>query len=1025
MFRHIKTCRGVMKFVTAKYELRCVFSFNNLCLMRSQLRQTSQPKGFNVKTLTKKHLLMTTLIAGMATSFTAVPSFAQDAAVEEDEIVVTGSRIKRDSNLDSSIPVATLGEADLENTSAFDASEVIRDLPQAGVPGLTTTTTNFSVFSAGLQSVDLRNLGDSRTLTLMDGRRLVPGVPGSSIVDFSMIPPDFIERVEVVTGGASSVYGSEAIAGVVNIILKDDFEGVEASLRMGETENKGGFNTQFGLTMGSQFDNDKGNVLMNFTVASNEGIKATDTEFQTDNFAFAGFDVVVQPLFSTFPPQGRYSVSGSGDLTIAPDGSVVPWTRDQGFNRQENRRLLTPQNRYSAAIKGEYQINPLVNMSASLLYAHVESDSDIEPFPLSFEDVYNPNGTVPGTGVPITNPLIPQGIRDVMIANGDDTLAFVRRMSEVSDREGRFDRTTMDFALGFDGAFPFLDNLTGEGFMNNMSYEVYMNYGRATTVRNGAGQINVQNLRFALDAIEDPLNPGNIICRDATARAFGCVPADIFGFGTISPEAAQYIAAPGQRNAETEQFVLSGIVTGDLFEVPAGPVGIAFGAEYREIESADIVDALTSAGLNAGNRIDPTVGEFDVYEVFGEILVPIVKDMGIVDAVNFEGAYRTAEYSTAGTNNSWKAGLTASLWDEQLRLRGVAARAARAPDIGDLFSGNSQSFTSTTDPCEGVGPADVGSTDPLVQSCLALPGVQAAIAGGNPFTYTDLDIQSQYVFFSGSPLLKPEVSDSYTVGFVFQPTFHPWLEGFSGSLDYVNFEIEDAITNLGTAQSARLCLENGNNPTDPFCQNIVRDATTSRILFGFAVPRNAAVFATDAVDLQLSYRNELPYLDGVDFDTRLLWSRTLGYSFQSEPGAAANDQVGTFGIPEDRLNWQLNFYKGPFSINWRTSYMSEQLIDEDSGCDASTVAFVNSFFGNPPDSFCYTPGSPDWLEHGITARYEIEALDMSVYGGVDNLTDEFVYIPGGFTGNVTGTETNGGVFDALGRRYFIGLKKRW
>ena len=985
----------------------------------------------------KQRLIATTLLAGLASNLSYGVASAQqvndagpvDAESRQERVLVTGSRIQRDSNLDSSIPVTTVGAPEILASSAFNAAEIIRQLPQAGVPGLTATTTNFSVFSAGLESIDLRNLGDSRTLVLVDGRRFVPGQPGTSVVDFSMIPPDFIEKIDVVTGGASSVYGSEAIAGVVNILLKDDFEGIQANARIGETFDKGGFESRISLTGGTAFD--RGNTLFNITYDWREGIHSRDTDYAIDNYAAASADVVIQPLYSSYPEQGRYIIDGrAGDLTLANDGSVIEWDRLLGYNRQENRRVLAPQERWSAASKTEYRVNDWVNLSVSLLYAQVESDSDIEPFPLSSDDIYDPNGTVTGGGVPITNPLIPDDIVSEMILAGDDTLNFVRRMSEVADREGRYDRDAFDLTFGLDGDIPGLSDVSRD-FLNNFTYTTYYNYGRASSVRNGAGQINVQNMRYALDAIEDPDSPGQVICRDATARAFGCVPVDIFGQGAISEAAAAYIAAPGQRNAETEQYVLHGSITGDLFQVPAGPVGAAFGLEYRDIEATDLVDALTSVGLNAGNAIESTEGGFSVKEYFGEILVPLASDVGILDNLDFEGAYRYADYSTVGGNDSWKYGIVADLFDEQLKFRAVGARASRAPDIDDLFSGNAQSFVSTIDPCDGISGAEGAATGPtdatIIASCLSIAPIAAIVNGGGTFSYTDIDSQGQYFFTSGSALLEPEVSDSYTIGFVYQPS---WLEGLSASIDYVNFEIEEAITNLNRDVSARLCLENGNAATDPFCQNIVRDAQTGKILFSYERPINAALFTTDAYDLQIRYSGDVPAILGFEegslgsFDTRLLWTYTNSYKFQGDDEADQVDLVGDLDYPYNRANFSVNWTKGWLTLGYRALYLSEQLIDEDNQCNQETVDVYAAFY-NAADTFCYTPGSPDFLEHAVSFNMNFEDAGFEFYGGVDNLTDEFVYVPAGFPGNVTGTATAADVFDAKGRRFYLGVRKTW
>ena len=982
----------------------------------------------------KSKLLLTSMFVGLIGGMHAAPAMAQEdadpisvpadeteeeAAVQE-KIYVTGSRIVRDSNLTSSIPVTSLGLEDIQSSGAYNIAELIRDLPSAGVPGLTASTTNFSVFSGGLESIDLRNLGDSRTLVLMDGRRVVPGAPGTSIVDFSMIPPDFIQNIEVVTGGASSVYGSEAVAGVVNIILKDDFEGVELNVRGGSTFDKGGEQGRVSLTTGGPIA-DKGSFIANVTYDVRGGIFAKDTDYPDDEFYYgAPYGFILNPAYSTYSEFGRFDVGAGGTYSnLVYDnelGQVVTFDDvpgAYGYNRNPNRRILIPQERYSAALKADYELNPYVNLSTTLLYAHVSSDTDIEPYPLSSEDVYDPTGLIAAGavngGMPLTNPFIPAEIRDAAIANGYESLPFVRRMSDVAARTGRYDRETLDLTIGLDG------DLGDTGW----TYNTYINHGRSSSVRIGTGQINVSNLRYALDAEVD--GEGNIVCSDPTARAFGCVPVNLFGKGTITPEAAAYIAAPGLRSAETEQTVVQASITGNAFELPAGPIGLAFGTEYRELSTVDQVDALTSAGLNAGNRIDPTIGSYDVYELFGEILVPLIKDAGVIDSVDFEGAYRVANYSSVGTNESWKYGLTSSMFDEQLRFRAVGARATRAPDISDLYSGNSQSFEDTVDPCAGIEASTAGD---YAAACASLPGVQAAFAADEPFVYDQLETQAQYVFYSGSENLKSETSDSYTVGFVYTPH---WMEGLTASVDYVNFEIDDAITSLSTTRAARLCIEGGNVAGDPICANIVRDPNTSKILYGFAVPINAATFKTDGIDVQVSYRGDVPTFgntaaDYGSFSARILYGYTNEYEYQSSADSAPSSFMGSVGYPEHKFNVNLGWDKGPLSLGWQTYATSEVDYGTYADCDTALAEYYASLY---PGSRCYNL-EPEWyLEHSINAAYSIEDWGVELYGSIDNLFDEFVYLPSGLPDSDTGLSTAGGVFDPIGRRYTIGLRKTW
>ena len=709
----------------------------------------------------------------------------QDSTLQE--VVVTGSRIVS-PNLQSPSPVQTITAEDIQTTGSVNVQDILLKNPTMGTPTLSRTNSAFLTSGAGVATVDLRNLGIERTLTLIDGRRFVSGIPGSAAVDYNTIPTQFIDRIDVLTGGASAVYGSDAVAGVVNIILKKDFEGIAFDGQYGATADSDNQETQIGLTFGTNTADDRGNVMGYVGYTKQGAVYSRDRERSAIDQVSTGAGVsddptelfdITRPFYSGFAPQGRF-FTGGGDpngITYDAGGNVIPWdqngevTAATGFNRSAYRTIAVPVERYLFAGRGSF--NFAENHAAFFegTYASTNSSSTIEPFALGAEDIYPATGgSVPVeldvNGTLVRNPLVPDEVFNTATDDDGDGLRdfyFTKRMADFGPRASDARRDTFRVVGGLQGSFA----------DDNWRYEAFYAYGQTKEAQTSSGQVNVLNFRSALESradVEDIDNDGDLaeaICDDANARLQGCVPVDVFGYNSMSPEAVNYIQAPGSLATFTSQRVIGANVTGSLFEMPAGPFAIAAGVEYREEASDSEFDPLTQAGLNAGNAIPPTSGEFDVREAYIEANIPLLSEKPFADQLSLRAAVRASDYSTVGNTLSWNGGFE---WAPipALRFRVIRALSTRAPNINELYSPPSQTFpTGVQDPCLGV---TATSADPISVACRAAPGVNANIAtNGGEFDLNQADFQGISGFDRGNPDLEEEEGNSWTVGAVIQP----------------------------------------------------------------------------------------------------------------------------------------------------------------------------------------------------------------------------------------------------------------
>jgi iron complex outermembrane recepter protein len=933
----------------------------------------------------------------------STPSFAQTAEPEAEAdnsdapIVVTGSRIAR-PDLEASTPVQVVSSEVITAQGSANISDILNELPAVGI-GTSRTNTNFSTSGNGQATVNLRNLGSNRTLVLQNGRRVVAGIGGSSAVDLNTIPTELISRVEVLTGGASAVYGSEAMSGVVNFILKDDFTGVAGRAQAGISKS-GDLPTQLlSLTAGTDFADSKGNITI-FGQYDNDG------GLRSRNRAISAVDI---PFRSSFTPQGSFFV-GDNVYTYNPDNTLKLGFVNgvDGFNRNGERYISVPVERYLVSVLSHYDFNDNIGLFFEGSYSKTKSNSRLEGSPLANSDAVLPDGTIL-EGLAIDNPFIPATILADMNAQGETVLPFRKRQTGVFDRSNRNDREFIRLVGGIKGEL-------GSKF----KYDAYFNYGK-TTESTGSETSFKDRFYYALDAIAGPNGP---ICRDAAARTAGCVAYNPFGNNSVSPAAAAYITKNGALSTYDSKVTQSSFganITGPVFTLPAGDVSIAAGVERRTEKSSEVFDLETQLGNTTGNALTNTIGKYRVFEAYAETNVPILADTPGFHYLGLEGAVRYGDYSTVGPVYSWKVGATYAPV-EDIRFRGVYSVATRAPNIGELFAGQSQTFPNgIEDPCEGVTLTSTRSQDAY---CRTLAGVAQQIAGGGTFTYNpNTDIQSIEGKDGGNPDLFEEKAKTLTLGVVLTPSF---IRNFSATIDFFDIKVDDAIQLIPRNTIISECVNSAG--ASDLCSLIVREGagsnprtrTPGTIWQVDSLPVNAAAIKTRGIDVAVNYKTPSFNVAGKEAFVSFNFAYTYLDKLTLQPLASlavednrgqldGDGRLGAGFKHKANLSTTLDF--GNVSLNWRTNFLSSIKDtlgpDEDSQLGDETNSIGSRFY------------------HDAQLRFDIDSQDdrkIEFYMGVDNVFDKKPpVINQNGASNITGTETAADTFDPFGRRYYAGI----
>ncbi|MBI1197061.1 MAG: TonB-dependent receptor [Phenylobacterium sp.] len=976
----------------------------------------------SMKSSTRGRLLATTVLGAVVVS---APAFAQETVTE---LVVTGSRIAR-PDLTSVSPLATVGAAELAAKGVVNTENLLNTLPQTA-PGVTGTVNNGN---GGVATVNLRGLGSTRTLVLVDGKRQVPTTSTGS-VDINLIPPAMIDRIDVVTGGASAVYGSDAIAGVVNFILKRDFEGLEFRAGTSMTDEGDAKTYDVSATMGANIADGRGNMMLSLGYNKREPFFQGDSPqdklhvslgeptggAKAGTLIFSGSGSIepgrVNPFvagrFVTLPGVANNAANSALFLT---DGNVRLYAgAPDTYNFAPVNYEQTPQERYSVTAVGRYKITDDIEATLKGNFVNSRVTTQLAPTPVgsrvfrftldnnpfltaAAKQALNSLGSTTQYTIPSSSPWAAGTYTDVD-TDGDgifDTVTgvFNRRLTESGPRVSQFNFYGFQMQAGLTGKL---------GFINGQ-WETSFQYGNTHGSNSLLGDTSLQRIQQAL-----LLNATGTACSDPSN---GCVPINLFGQGNISKAAADFIATRINSSQDFEEIVAQAFISGDtenFFSLPAGPIGFAIGAEYRSDEFAFRPSQDLAVGnLTGFNASPPVSGYIDVYELSGEARVPLLKDLPLVKELNLELAGRLSDYSSQSkTTKTYKVAGDWEVYDD-LRLRASYNRAVRAPSVGELFGPRGNSFPTATDPCSAQGNPNAAVRQACINS-----GVAANLVG-----VIQANQQTQTIS-GGNPNLEPEKADTYTAGFVYQPHYVPNL---SVTVDFFDIKIKDYIAAFGgsTANVLNVCYKNATvngNPNSPYCSAVNRLANGS-IDFVSLQLRNVAKQANQGLDVSVSYRFDMQDVPGLpdwgSFSVRTLYTNTWKNIFYpdaiSQPVKCAdrfgpNCNGGGTGItPRHKLHTTIGWKYG----DWGATLVWDHL-DDVTDDNNSTVYTVERIGAKN-----YLDLSVDWAA----------TENVAFTAGVRNLTQESYPVLGG-----NASPSNSGypnTYDVLGRVFFANVRLRY
>ncbi|MBI75879.1 MAG: hypothetical protein CMH94_09815 [Oceanicaulis sp.] len=935
---------------------------------------------------------------------------AQDApadpqASSEDTIVVTGSRIRR-SNATTAIPTQIFTTDDIDESGTVDVGEILVDIP--GVDSsLSPESTDLSIQNSGLSTINLRGLGSERTLVLIDGRRAVSNSGNGERVSLQTIPAGFVDSIEVTTGGASAIYGSDAIAGVANIILERNMEGVEVDARYGWADASGERETTLELTMGRNFDNDRGNIMVALSYDHETAVYADETRpdsLRTDDWS--GNGEYNDYSLTSYIPGGRFesddawNVDGVwyNDKSLAPDDGRNPSvgfeTALDGWNYRPGRTLSPEVTAYTAAARGRYELTPRIEVFADLLWSRVDSLYEGSYESAIYSTDIGPIGNTFDIGqISSSNPFIPAAVEETR----SGSVSWYRRFVEVGQETRDNERETMRFATG----------LTGE-LGETWQWNAFATYGRFEQNQIQGNNLNYLNIHYALDVESD--GAGGYQCADAGARADGCIPLNIFGEGSITPEMADYIRIDGHVQQIREQTVIGGSMDGELFDAPAGAVSAAFGLEWREETQDTNVDAIILEETTSLSVIPEIEASFDVVEAFAEVEIPLL------ETVTAQLAARVADYSTIGTISSYNVG---GYWEptDTLRFRTQYSRSQRAPTITEFYSAPRQDADDLRDPCDGLRPDGSGVTAPpgtgfdpavIASNCLSNPGIQAFFAdpnnAGQPFEF-DGSVNAPN---AGNNTLTEETADTFTIGAVWAPSF---AEDLVFIVDYYNIKVEDAIGSVSTQTTVDLCYGSPNFPDNRFCDVVTRDTSNGRVIEVINRQENLNELLSEGIDVSVLWDFEVQSVPG-EFGLDLRYSRSLAdeYEFIGEAGTPVReDSNGSMYDPTHEARARLSWSRGDFYASYTLKY-------ESGGIDDLDV--------DPSDPYYFE--ADDRFVSNIYARYRFgDDYRTTVYAGINNLFDDYgTFLPSNFNSGST-ANLKGPQNDPIGRQFYVGLRSRF
>jgi iron complex outermembrane recepter protein len=1033
-----------------------------------------------VRTKTAKaQLLRSTLLAALSVTPGFISSaFAQDQTAPASQpaddqgevVVVTGSRIARQDYVANS-PIVTVGQEDIQATGVTTLDTLLNEMPQF-VPAINMTSNNPS--NGGQANVSLRGLGTNRTLILMNGRRVVPS-NNDGTVDINLIPAQLVNNIEVITGGASATYGSDALAGVTNFLLRD-IEGFEASISYGITDRDDGETTSISLAAGGAFDDGRGNASFMLSYNNRDFIYNSNREFAAISGASAAsplgntiFDTnnLPSPAAITTAVPGAvntqtFGFNNDGSLFsyinrnqfISPGGITYDGFAQPGpffnpnfsFNTGALNYLALPQTRYNAFSTVDYALNEYAEIYGDFLFTQYESAQELAASPAA--------GATTGFRVPVSNPFITPELAAVLASRTGDPLgSFLldKRFVALGPRRG---------AELYD-AYQMTTGVRGDMFgIGDWTYDAYMSYGRVDRTTTQTGNVS----RSAVQRLLNATDGGASLC----AGGF-----DWFGETTLSQACKDFIGKTAKNLVVVEQRNVEVSAQGSLFALPAGDVKLAVGVDYREDTYQRITDAslsgpittqpciATAAYSGAGpalpasacatsTTVTPAVpfqppltgndvagfnpsasfqGATDVSEAFAEILIPVLRDMPLVQELNVTLAGRISDYSTVGNVEAYKGDIDWTIVDG-VRLRGGAQHAVRAPAIGELFAPQLLGFPNignpnngatglfSGDPCDirsayrstnGAGGNLAASTNTQVRALCVAQGL--ATGAADTYTFTNQQVPG---FSGGNPLLSEETADSWSLGVVWQSQFEmPLLANLSASLDYYDIELTDAIGTLDASTAIQACYNAPTAPFNPtydpnnfFCQTFDRNPLNGNIIDLQATNQNLATARTSGVDFQVDWNYDI---GPGSLDIGWVGTWLENYETQALPGApfvqfeykaGNNGTLGsTVGASFPEWKWQMsaNYRLDAWTVGARWNHIGEMTNRNNPNDPIPAIGYLD-----------------------LLARLDLSD-NLSLRFNVNNVMDEQppTYSP------AVQANTDPSTYDVLGRRYTIGLTARY
>jgi outer membrane receptor protein involved in Fe transport len=939
----------------------------------------------------------TTLQAAIALALlgTCATSQAQDTTKDAsateaktlDAVTVTGSRIRR-VDTETANPVVTLDRAAIEATGKPTLGDLVQELPS--IAGNATNPNTNSGGGTGASTVSLRGLGDKRTLILVNGVRLAYN-------DVNAIPASMIERVEVLSDGASAVYGSDAIGGVVNFILRDHFDGVQLSSDFGTSKRSDGNRRNFALTAGHTGSNYS--VIAGLSYSDIDAVSAAARPYSKDALYLT--DGVPVKQGSSATPGGSVNfndgsdastalaaASGCSRVTLNPGVTGQPGPGDfhcyhgsDSYNYQPYNLLQTPQKRTNAFVLGKYQFTPSVQGYVNAYFSKTKSSSVIAPIPVfangdnflvSSASAYNPFGMNFGTDR----------------ATGTSYNDLNTRATVLGNRSYQYNTYNLQVNPGLRGAF-------GD---STWQWSTDINYGRVRQISRNNGFLDYAQFNQAVGpSFRD--TDGTVRCGSAGNAIAGCTPLDIFNLNAPSSLATlqSMIVNPTVTSVYTvKQWEAN--ANGDLFDLPAGTVSLATGVSYRKESTSTQADPLWTGDENGLCGVvefcaSTLAGGFNVKEAYAEALVPLLSDLPGIRSLNLTLGSRWSDYSTVGSKTNSKVALEWRPLDDLL-LRGTVSQVFRAPNTGELYAGVAGDSATANDPCNGyTGGHDVACANvPTNGSYRQADGQVAGKASGS--------VLAGYQ-------LKPETGRSYDIGLVYDPH---WLEGLSFSVDSWKINLKDTISQVSAQTVLNQCYA---NPASAFCALVHRNGNGT-INYVAEPTVNLGKLWAAGTDVGLAYR--FPETAYGKFAASLNGTYVKRYDINpdtTDPHSVVIHNAGIYtysygNFPRWRGLGTLNWSMGNFSASWRLRYVGRTQIGSSDLTQGLSADAALPGIERKIGAYVY---------HNVQVAYKVEPWHTRFELGVDNLADK--QPPLYFANNVTNANTDVATYDLLGRYYWM------